>query len=56
MHLPITPILIMAGAVPPGMIGEIGEAIQAGVASFKIFTTFGVLRCPYGHLWEFSTK
>jgi len=23
---------IMAGAVPPGMIGEIGEAIQAGVA------------------------
>ena len=43
---------IMAGAVPPGMIGEIGEAIQAGVASFKIFTTFGDLRCPYGHLWE----
>ena len=43
---------IMAGAVPPNIIGEIGEAVQAGVASFKIFTTFGGLRCPYGHLWE----
>ena len=42
---------IMAGAVPPSTIGEIGEAIQSGVASFKIFTTFGSLRCPYGHLW-----
>ena len=42
---------ILAGAVPPSMIGEIGEAIQAGVASFKVFTTFNV-RCPYGHLWE----
>ena len=41
---------IMAGAVPPNLIGEIGEAIQAGVASFKIFTTFQI-RCPYGHLW-----
>jgi dihydropyrimidinase len=43
---------IMAGAVSPAMIGQIGEAIQSGVASFKIFTTFGSLRCPYGHLWE----
>jgi dihydropyrimidinase len=42
---------ILAGAVPPNLIGEIGEAIQAGVASFKVFTTFSV-RCPYGHLWE----
>jgi len=42
---------ILAGAVPPSMIGEIGEAIQAGVSSFKIFTTFNA-RCPYGHLWE----
>ena len=41
---------ILAGAVPPNLIGEIGEAIQAGVASFKIFTTFQI-RCPYGHLW-----
>ena len=42
---------ILAGAVPPETIGEIGEAIQAGVASFKIFTTFHA-RCPYGHLWD----
>ena len=41
---------ILAGAVPPSTIGEIGEAIQAGVASFKIFTTFAA-RCPYGYLW-----
>ena len=43
---------ILAGEVPPNTIGEIGEAIQSGVASFKIFTTFNDLRCPYGHLWE----
>ena len=41
---------IMAGAVGPSTIGEIGEAIQSGVASFKIFTTFHAARCPYGHL------
>ena len=41
---------ILAGAVPPNTIGEIGEAIQSGVASFKIFTTFHA-RCPYGYLW-----
>ena len=41
---------ILAGEVPPNIIGEIGEAIQAGVASFKIFTTFDA-RCPYGYLW-----
>ena len=39
------------GEVPPETIGEIGEAIQAGVASFKIFTTFAG-RVPYGHLWS----
>ena len=42
---------ILAGAVPPGTIGEIGEAIQAGVASFKIFTTFHPIRVPFGELW-----
>ncbi len=42
---------ILAGAIPPGTIGEIGEAIQSGVASFKIFTTFHA-RVPMGHLWE----
>jgi len=42
---------ILSGAVTPATLGEIGEAIQAGVASFKIFTTFTPLRVPYGHLW-----
>jgi len=34
----------------PETIGQIGEAIQDGVASFKIFTTFRPIRVPYGHL------
>ena len=42
---------ILSGEVTPVTVGEIGEAIQAGVASFKIFTTFDHLRVPYGHLW-----
>ena len=42
---------ILAGAIPPSTMGEIGEAIQSGVASFKIFTTFHA-RVPMGHLWE----
>jgi len=33
-------------------VGEIGEAIQDGTASFKIFTTFRPIRVPYGHLWS----
>ena len=41
---------ILAGSVTPSVIGEIGEAVQGGVASFKIFTTFNALRVPYGHL------
>jgi len=36
----------------PETVGEIGEAIQEGVASFKIFTTFHPIRVPYGHLWS----
>lgn len=40
---------ILAGEVSPRTIGEIGEAVQAGQASFKIFTTFAG-RVPYGHL------
>jgi dihydropyrimidinase len=43
---------ILAGEVAPETIGEIGEAIQEGVASFKIFTTFHPIRVPYGHLWS----
>ena len=42
---------ILAGQVPSSTIGEIGEAIQAGVASFKIFTTFHAIRVPFGELW-----
>ena len=40
---------ILAKAVSPQTLGEIGEAIQSGQASFKIFTTFAG-RVPYGHL------
>ena len=39
-----------AGEVPDQTISEIGDAIKEGVASFKIFTTFGG-KVPYGHLW-----
>src|SRR5256884_6875908 len=42
---------ILAGKVAPTRIGQIGEAVQEGIASFKIFTTFPGLRVPYGHLW-----
>src|SRR6058998_1309208 len=43
---------ILAGEVAPQTVGEIGEAIQDGTASFKIFTTFRPIRVPYGHLWS----
>jgi dihydropyrimidinase len=43
---------ILAGEVPAATVGQIGEAIQEGVASFKIFTTFRPIRVPYGHLWS----
>jgi dihydropyrimidinase len=43
---------ILAGEVEPQTVDEIGEAIQHGIASFKIFTTFRPLRVPYGHLWS----
>ena len=39
-----------AGEVPTRTIEEIGAAVQSGVSSFKIFTTFGS-KVPYGHLW-----
>ena len=42
---------ILAGRVAPEVMAQIGEAVQGGVASFKIFTTFPGLRVPYGHLW-----
>jgi dihydropyrimidinase len=42
--------------VAPETIGQIGEAVQEGIASFKIFTTFPGLRVPYGHLWAVFTE
>lgn len=42
---------ILAGKVTPQTIAEIGEAIQEGVSSFKIFTTFPPTQVPYGYLW-----
>ena len=42
---------ILAGEVASEEVSQIGEAIQEGVASFKIFTTFHPIRVPYGHLW-----
>ena len=47
--LPFT-IFCPAGCRRPSW-AQIGEAVQEGCASFKIFTTFPGLRVPYGHLW-----
>lgn len=45
----------MRGAVPDDTIAQIKDAIAAGVASFKIFTTFArrdpPLKVADGHLW-----
>lgn len=38
--------------VAPETAGQIGEAIQDGLASFKIFTVHPPFRVPYGHLWS----
>ena len=42
---------ILAGECGHLASGQIREALQEGVGSFKIFTTTDV-RVPYGHLWE----
>jgi dihydroorotase-like cyclic amidohydrolase len=47
---------ILAGEVAAATVGQIGEAIQEGVASFKIFTTFRPIRVPYGHLWSIFSE
>ncbi len=47
---------ILAGEVAPETISQIGEAVQEGVASFKIFTTFHPIRVPYGHLSAIFTE
>jgi dihydropyrimidinase len=43
---------ILAGDVTTKTVGEIGEALQEGLGSFKIFTTFHPIRVPYGPLWS----
>jgi dihydropyrimidinase len=45
----------MRGAVEDGIIAQIKDAIDAGIASFKVFTTFARRDPPFkvddGHLW-----
>lgn len=43
---------IIAGEVRPETVGEIREALEEGVGSFKIFTVNHPVRVPWGHLWE----
>ena len=42
---------MLAGECGHQAAGQIAEALQEGVGSFKIFTTTEI-RIPYGHLWE----
>ena len=41
---------ILAGDVPQETIDGIHIAVDSGIASFKVFTTFGRTRVPYGRL------
>ena len=43
---------IIAGEVRPETVGEIREALEEGVGSFKIFTVNHPVRVPWGHLWS----
>jgi len=42
---------ILAGEVRSETVGEIREALEEGVGSFKIFTVNNPVRVPTGHLW-----
>jgi dihydropyrimidinase len=42
---------IIAGEVRSETVGEIREALEEGVGSFKIFTVNNPVRVPNGHLW-----
>lgn len=42
---------ILAGEVRTDTIGEIREALNEGIGSFKIFTVNNPVRVPNGHLW-----
>src|SRR4029077_8697403 len=41
---------ILSGEVPPHILGEIPEAIQEGIASFKVYDTDFPGRLPLGHM------
>ncbi|HEV8715342.1 MAG TPA: amidohydrolase family protein [Candidatus Binatia bacterium] len=43
---------ILAGQVRPETVGEIREALEEGLGSFKIFTVNHPVRVPWGHLWS----
>jgi len=43
---------IIAGEVQPETVGEIREALEEGLGSFKIFTVNHPVRVPWGHLWS----
>lgn len=43
---------IIAGEVRPETVGEIREALEEGLGSFKIFTVNHPVRVPWGHLWS----
>ncbi|HJN92075.1 MAG TPA: amidohydrolase family protein [Dehalococcoidia bacterium] len=47
---------ILVGDVPDPILHGIGEAVEAGIASFKVFTTFGATRVPYGRLADVSAE
>jgi len=42
---------ILAGQVGPETVGEIREALEEGLGSFKVFTVNHPVRVPWGHLW-----
>ncbi len=42
---------IIAGEVRSETVGEIREALEEGIGSFKIFTVNHPVRVPNGHLW-----
>lgn len=47
---------ILVGDVPDPILHGIGEAVEAGIASFKVFTTFGATRVAYGRLSDVSAE
>ena len=49
--------IMLQGAIPPAVLGQVGEAIQEGFPSIKIFTTDITpsrrgRKITHGHIWE----